>query len=387
MRRALSRFLPCLLALSATGCHDSYLRRYVALRGIDVADHTRLPWREVPVGRPGAPLPFEPDTGWVARVTPTIGGTVVRDGAALDSVLAANGTTAFLVIVRDTLVDARYFNGAGPDSLFKSFSITKSMLAALIGIAEADGLLRRSDTVGVHLALPENPALAGVTLQHLLDNTSGILYRRGGAPWKDQPRMYYTTDARALVRNATVTQPAGARFSADDLSPILLGYVLEQALRTRTPGTTLSQFAATRLWSPMGAEAGARWNLDHEGDGLEKSESGLVARATDLARLGLLYLHDGRAGSTQVVPAEWVRNTVNGPEAGSPVRFREGFYHNLWWGATRPDRVQGDFYANGHFGQRIYVSPDRQLVLVRLGGSAGSVDWTAALSSIADRWR
>lgn len=62
--------------------------------------------------------------------------------------------------------------------------------------------------------------------QHLLDNTGGFLYRRAGAPWKQQPRMYYITDARELARGATVMPPQGSQYPADDLRPILLGDVL-----------------------------------------------------------------------------------------------------------------------------------------------------------------
>jgi CubicO group peptidase (beta-lactamase class C family) len=384
--RPVSIAVPILLGFGMSACQNTYLGRLTALRGVDVDDRTRLPLRMVAVASPGAPLPAQRDTSWVARVRPRIGGHDITTSTALDSVLDANGTRAFLVLHRGTLIDVRYFHGAGPDSLFKTFSISKSILSALVGIAEADGALRRTDSVGAHLALPENPTLAGVQLQHLLDNTSSFRYRRGGLPWREQPRMYYTTDARAYVRGAQVAGEPGRRFVAEDLSPILMGYILERALRAHGDTSTLAGYAGRRLWGPMGATAAATWNLDHGGDGLEKGESGFAARAEDLARFGLLYLRGGRTGAEQVVPAEWVATTVMGPPAGAPTRFVEGFYHNFWWGATRPGRTTGDFYANGHFGQRIYVSPDHDLVIVRLGHSAGAVDWTDALANIADRW-
>lgn len=387
MRRTRITLGLSLAVLTLSACQNIYLGRWATLRAVDVDDHVRLPWRRVPITSPGAPLPTRLDSGWVSRVQPVVNGRPVSTMASLDSLLAANGTRAFLVVYRDTLITARYFHGATPTSLFKCFSITKSVLSALVGIAIQDGVLQATDSVGQHLALPDNRALSAVHLQHLLDNTSGFEYSRGGAPWKEQPRMYYTTDARAFVRHAHVAQTPGAKFTAEDLSPILMGYVLETALHAKGDTSTLSSYLAQRLWLPMGAEADAHWNLDHSGDGLEKSESGLVARATDFARFGMLYLHDGRVGARQVVPAAWVRSTIDGPPARAPNRFVEGFYHNFWWGATRPGRTRGDFYANGHFGQRIYVSPDRDLVIVRLGHDAGTVNWTETLADIADRWR
>ena len=384
---AAARLLLAVFVLPLAACRETYLGRWATLRGVDVDDHTRLPARVVPADAPGPPLPMRLDTAWIARVQPIIGTRTVTTSRMLDSVLVATGTRAWLVVHRDTVIDARYHHGAGPEARFKCFSISKSILSALVGIAIDDGLLRPTDRVDAHLAVPENAPLAAVTLQDLLDNTSGFRYRRGVLPWQEQPHMYYTTDARALVRRVHVVEPPGRRFSAEDLSPILMGAVLERALRARGDTRSLSPFASRRLWSPMGAEAAATWNLDHAGDGLEKSESGIAARATDFARFGVLYLHDGRVGSRQIVPASWVLTTRAGPPSGAPNRFREGFYHNFWWGATREGRTQGDVYANGHFGQRIYISPDRQLVLVRLGHAAGDVDWTESLAGIADRWR
>jgi CubicO group peptidase (beta-lactamase class C family) len=136
----------------------------------------------------------------------------------------------------------------------------------------------------------------------------------------------------------------------------------------------------------MGAEYPAQWVLDRADGGIEKTESGLVGRAIDFARFGQLYLDGGRANGRQIVPEAWVQASVTAPAAGSPNLFVEGFHRKLWWGNFRPGRTRDDFYANGHFRQRIYVSPDKSLVIVRMGGDGGNVDWTAFLAAIADAW-
>jgi CubicO group peptidase (beta-lactamase class C family) len=162
--------------------------------------------------------------------------------------------------------------------------------------------------------------------------------------------------------------------------------VLEAVLRKSGAARTISEYASKKLWAPMGAEADALWNLDREGDGIEKSESGFVARAIDMARFGQLYLDQGKANGAQIVPAAWVAASVSAPPAGSPNLFVEGFHRKLWWGAFRASPPRSDFYANGHFGQRIYVSPAKRLVIVRLGSDGAGVDWTEVLASLADRW-
>ncbi|HYC92021.1 MAG TPA: serine hydrolase [Thermoanaerobaculia bacterium] len=384
-RTRLLLFLLPLTLLAALGC-STYVRRLVLLRQIDVEDYRALPSRPIaPAERP-LPLPAAPDGAWITRMPLAVQDGRLTTEAELDAFMSGHGTTALLVVHNGRLVDERYYQGHTRDSLFKSFSISKSVLSALVGVAEAEGLLSRGDTAGMHVPLKDNPAVAALTVEQLADNVSGFLYRRGNAPWKEQPRMYYTPDVRGFLERAKLVRPPGTKFEAEELSPLLLGYVLERALRRKDPAMTLSRYAQERLWQPMGAAYGALWNVDRGDAGLEKTESGFVARAVDLARFGLLYLNAGQAGSRQVIPAGWVAATTTPPPAGAPNRFDDGFHRKLWWGAFREGRTRPDFYANGHFGQRIYVSPDKRLVLVRLGNDSAGVNWTGLLGRIADGW-
>lgn len=384
MRKFLAITGAFIIAVLVTACTDTYLGRILSLRDVDVADYLRLPSRAV-ANAPGAtPFPEALDRTWMAR---SLTGKLATP-AGFDAMAAANGTTAFIILADGKLVDERYYGGAGRDSLFKSFSISKSLLSALFGIAAGDGLISRDDRLGDHIAGLETRELADVRLGQLLDNVSGFAYERGALPWRQQPRMYYSTDIRAYLRRTKIAHPPGTKFEGEDLSPLLVGYALERALRKRDPAATLAGFAANRLWGPMGAEYPALWNIDHAGDGLEKTESGFVARAIDFARFGQLYLDGGMARGKQIVPAIWVSQSRSAPEADVPNRFidADGHYRNLWWGAPRKQGQSQRFYANGHFGQRIFVDPDKRLVLVRLGRSGGDVDWTALLGKIADGW-
>lgn len=371
------------LGAGAVALTDTYAGRLLRLFGPDVEDYRHLPVRGIAAATVPSPLPVRPDRGWPKRIGLSWQGADLRDGAALDRFLAANGTTAFLVLVDGVVADERYYGGRRRESLFKSFSITKSVLSALFGIAQEEGLIAAGDPLGRYLT-GLRPDLASLRLQHLLDNTACLAYRRGNLPWKQQPRMYYTTDVRAYVRAAArIEQRPGTCYAGEDLSPLLAGAALEQALRRRYPRATLSDYLSARLWRPMGASYPALITLDRAGDGMEKVESGLTARAVDLARFGQLYLEDGRG----IVPSGWVRVSTTPPPSGSPNGFPHGFHRNFWWGRYQPGFKRSDFFANGHFGQRIYVSPDRRLVLVRLGERAGEVDWTRFLAVIAANWR
>lgn len=384
------RFFIALVGLAAVvvliGCTDTYLGRMIALRDVDVEDYKKLPQRVIPNAAGSPPLAVAPRPGWMSDIALRFAGKDLSSPERFDAFARANQTTAFIVIADGKVVDERYYNGYTRESLFKSFSISKSVLSALFGIAKADGIISESDKIGDHVPGIRDPRLAAVKLEHLLDNVSGFAYSRGFAPWNDQPQMYYTTDVRTFVTSVDFASEPGTRFGAEDISPLLLGVALESALKRTNKAASISAFAAERLWKPMGASFGALWNIDRAGDGIEKTESGFVARAIDLARFGQLYLDGGKANGRQIVPADWVAASITAPERGRPNLFTEGFHRKLWWGWFRAGSSQDDFYANGHFGQRIYVSPERRLVIVRMGSDAGEVDWTQALAAIAAAW-
>jgi CubicO group peptidase (beta-lactamase class C family) len=163
----------------------------------------------------------------------------------------------------------------------------------------------------------------------------------------------------------------------NNFHPLLLGLVLE-----RTSGTSVSDFMATRLWQPLGAEADATWNLDSERSGFEKMESGLNATAVDYARFGLLLLHKGRWNSRRIVSEKWVR-AATGADNPTDQAYYYGYRYFWWLDMDRPGR----FYALGKYGQYIYVAPDANAVVVRLGRDwgVGNITWLATLRDVADQ--
>jgi CubicO group peptidase (beta-lactamase class C family) len=376
--------LALLLVLALTT--SPYLRRWASLRQVDFYDYDKLPSRPIARSDTPSPLPSITEGDWLAPLGFTYQGQPIRDEAALGSFLAEHATTAFIVIKDGKILDERYFNGFRRESLCKSFSVSKSVLSALIGIAVADDLIASiDDPVAKYLPEMKDPRFARVTLRHCLDLTAGVHYTRGPMPWKLQPRMYYTTDMRDFVHGTKLQWEPGTSFVTEDLSPQILGCVLEKALQCRGDAPTISAYFAEKLWKPMGAEFDALWNLDREQNGIEKTESGLTARPIDLAKFALLYLHEGRCGSRSLVPAEWVtESTTIAPGTTAANVWKDGFHKHLWWGSRTAASPRPDFYANGHFGQRFYVSPSQNLVLVRMGYDNSGVDWAHFLGAIVE---
>jgi CubicO group peptidase (beta-lactamase class C family) len=195
-------------------------------------------------------------------------------------------------------------------------------------------------------------------------------------PWGDDIDTYYGTDLRDLALNATeITGPPGRDWLYNNYNPLLIGLVLERAT-----GMSVSQFMATRLWQPLGAEFDASWSLDSEGDAFEKMESGLNVAPVDYARFGLLFLHGGEWNGRRIVSRDWVGSATAAETTSDPA----GFYQYFWW---VDDERPGRFYALGNFGQYIYVAPDADAIIVRNGRDWG-VDndtWLETFRAMADR--
>jgi CubicO group peptidase (beta-lactamase class C family) len=341
-------------------------------RESDVGDQHRFPARRIAAGADSSRLSAGVEADFVLS----------GDGRELDEFLGETDTRAFVVVHRDRVVRERYFDGASRDSLQTSFSAAKSFVSTLVGIAIDEGLIGSVDD-RITEYLPElaarDPRFRRIRLRDLLTMSSGIRYREGGFPsLGDDTYTYYGVDLRDVaLERPRIEQAPGMAWQYNNFHPLLLGLVLE-----RTSGTSVSDFMATRLWQPLGAEADATWNLDSERSGFEKMESGLNATAVDYARFGLLLLHKGRWNSRRIVSEKWVR-AATGADNPTDQAYYYGYRYFWWLDMDRPGR----FYALGKYGQYIYVAPDANAVVVRLGRDwgVGNITWLATLRDVADQ--
>lgn len=322
----------------------------------DIDDRHRFPAREIEAGAYVWRLPRAP-----ARV-------------GLDGFLERRSTRAFVVLHHGRVVYERYFNGGSREELETSFSVAKSFVSTLIGIAIEEGAIRGLNEP-VTRRLPEleerDPRFARISIRDLLSMSSGLRYEEDGMPWSDDTVTYYGADLRDVaLENTEVDQDPGLGFHYNNFNPLLLGLILERA--TEMP---VADYMETRLWRLMGAEADGSWSLDSEDSGFEKMESGVNARARDLARYGLLMLRQGRAHGRRVVSPGWVRAATTG----------DGLYGLGWWLMPRSRAGQEAFLARGKYGQVIAVDRANDAVVVRLGSDEAGVDWgTLALEVAGD---
>jgi CubicO group peptidase (beta-lactamase class C family) len=358
---------------AAASVQRSSIARAMWWRDADVGDQFRFPSRAIPAGVEPSPLPSGTELDLSSIAGPT--------GGSVEELLGDTDTLAFLVVHDDTLVAERYFEDARRDTLQTSFSVAKSFLSTLVGIAIDDGAIH-SVTDPVTEYVPElaqrDSRFDQITLQDLLTMSSGIRYEEQSLPlpWGDDVNTYYATDLRDLALNGTQIERApGQEWYYDNYNPLLLGLVLERAT-----GMSVSEYMAGRLWQPLGAEVDATWSLDSDADGFEKMESGLNAAPVDYARFGELFLHGGRWNGTQILSSGWVREATAADTSTDPAAH----YQYFWWIDTaRPGR----FYALGNLGQYIYVAPDANTVIVRFGSDWGVSNgtWLETFRGIADQ--
>jgi len=275
-------------------------------------------------------------------------------------------TTGFLVLVDDTIVHEAYRLGADERSPFTSWSVAKSMVSALIGIAIEEGAIANLDDPAARYV----PALEGtdygaVPIRDLLTMSSGIAFDEDyDSAFSDVNRLFIAfatgVSLSDVLSDLAKKREPGVYNSYISSDTIALGLVLEGATEMSLP-----DYMASRLWGPVGAEAPAFWNTSRAGEALPLCCMNAVLR--DYARFGRLYRDGGARAGQQIIPADWVTASVTpeaahlkpGPNAASSWSFGYGYQ---WW---LPEEPQGDFLAIGIWGQYIYVNPARDIVIVK----------------------
>lgn len=312
--------------------------------------------------------------GGAGNVRGTLPTHVARE---LDAFLAAHDTGAFLVVHRGAIVYERYFGDHRRDSATLAFSMSKSVLSLLVGCAVDDGIIA-SVQQPVTDYVPElaDRGFGEVTIEHLLQMTSGMDFRESPSPLRQHPYFYYGDDLERRLLRQKLAVPPGTEFAYKSGENQLLGLVLARALGEET----ITSYTQRRVWEPVGMEFGGCWAVDHEPGGLEKTFCCLAIAARDVAKIGRLYLDEGRAAVEQVVSPEWVRRSLAvDTSAGSVV-----FYQYQWWLPFADSPV---FMASGHRGEFLYVNPELDLIMVRLGPSTGHLshaEWRAYLYGLEE---
>jgi len=321
----------------------------VGQSGPGIHDRNFFPEREI--RNATAPQPWEEDENFgLVELNP-------EQTAKLESYK----TTSFLVFSGDKILFEKYWEDFEETTVSNSFSMAKSFVSLLIGIAIEEGKIKSVDQpVCDFVECFKEGDKSKLTLRHLLTMSAALDWSESGSnPFSDNAEAYYGSGLEEMINDIEMEGEPGKSFNYQSGATLILGYLLEKAT-----GKKLSEYASEKLWQPVGAEHPAFWSLDKE-DGIEKSYCCWYATARDFARIGKLMMHNGKWNDTQVVPESYVKESIT----PAPLLKEDGMpndkYGFSWWLVNHKNR--NVFYARGILGQYIICIPEENIIAVRTG--------------------
>ena len=340
--------------------------RFIIYNFADINDHKKFPARTVENGETEFKFP-KSEEGKVPKEM-----TLKNKSYPFEPFLEDNKTVAFLIIQNDTIQYENYWKKYNKESIVPSFSMAKSITSILIGCAIDEKLIKSvNEPVTNYIPELKENGFDNVTIEHLLQMTSGLEFNESYSnPFGDAATFYYGTKLRKAIKKMELKSVAGKQFEYVSGNTQLLGLILERALKDKT----LSSYLEEKLWKPLEMEFDASWSLDKKENGLEKAFCCINARARDYAKIGRLYLNKGKWKDKQIVSEDWVEKSTKIDTTNGSAWF----YQYQWWLPTK----SGDFMAEGILGQYIYVNPEKNLIIVRLGKNEGDADWWEILASL-----
>jgi CubicO group peptidase (beta-lactamase class C family) len=275
--------------------------------------------------------------------------------------------TKAVVVVRDGRVIAeRYASGITVRTPHLGFSMTKSVINALLGIMTQQGLLSPSLPAPVPEWRDPSDPRHEIAVEHLMRMTSGLALDETNSGFDPSSQMICLhNDMAGFAVNAPVIAPPGMRWAYSSATTQLLARIIRDA--AGGPEQTLA-FAWRELFNPLGLRD---VTLEFDGVGTLQGSTYALASARDWARLGLLYLNDGVVGGRRILPEGWVALSAT---ATLDTDYGAGFWtnrseHEHARGRVRAGMPRDAFYASGDLGQRLVILPSQHMVVVRLGDS------------------
>jgi CubicO group peptidase (beta-lactamase class C family) len=273
-------------------------------------------------------------------------------------------SVAYLVIKDDSIRYEEYWDHYSEKSLSNSFSMAKSVIALLIGIAHDEGKIKSLDEpIGNYLDDYKEGHAVQTTIRDVLMMSSGSSWDESySSLFSITTKAYYGSNLEKLLHDEVkIINEPGKIWNYKSGDTQLLAFILEKAT-----GKHVADYASEKLWIPIGAELPAQWSLDTK-DGHEKAFCCIYSNARDFARIGKLMLDSGNWKGRQLVSKDFIRqalapnNLIYDDDSTAHVTT----YGYQWW--LMKYKGHDIFYMRGLLGQYVFVIPDLRMIVVRLG--------------------
>ena len=277
-----------------------------------------------------------------------------------DKFMEDTKTSAMLVIKDDVIKYEEYFFGGDENTLFSSNSMGKSFVSALMGIAVSEGYVESiEDPLGKYIPEFVGTELENIPVRACLQMASGIDFDEDKDMSGFSMRTLMGTPAMEVISKYGMQEEPYTYRRYLSINTEILGQVIKNAT-----GCGLAEYMEEKLWKKIGADHDAYWTLSN---GTELAMGGLSVSLRDYARFARLYLNEGSYNGEQILPREWVKDSMDvSAEYSRPGANQDAYnvigYGYQWW---VPEGNQGEFMAIGVYGQWIYVNPTKQVIIVK----------------------
>ncbi|SNR42216.1 CubicO group peptidase, beta-lactamase class C family [Lutibacter agarilyticus] len=275
-----------------------------------------------------------------------------------------NTTRALLVIYKNQIIAEKYAEGFNENSRLIGWSMGKSLMSAVCGVLNFQGKLTVEEPAPIDAW--KNDERAKITINNLLQMNSGLEWEEDYTKISDVTKMLYldTDMTKSQINKPLVGTPNETWNYSSGTSNLLSG-IIRTKFKTHQ---AYLDFWYTDLFDKIGMHS-MIFETDLAGNYVASSYGWSTAR--DWAKFGLLYLNKGNWNGEQVFSEDWVNYTK------TPTNESEGVYGAQFWlnaGGHLPDVPKDLFFADGYQGQRVFIIPSKELVVVRLGVTYSKLD-------------
>lgn len=268
---------------------------------------------------------------------------------------------SFLVVKDGKIIFEKYWEEYGPETLSNSFSMSKSIVGLLVGAAIDDGYIKSIEQP-VSDFIPEfrNEKNRDLKIKDVLTMSSGLNWNESYASlFSTTTNAYYGNNINELIYKLEVTEKPGVIFNYLSGNTQLLAMLVEAATNKK-----ISEYVSEKFWKPMGAINDALWCLDDE-NGMEKAYCCFNSNARDFARWGQLILNNGTWNGDTLISPDYIKASIHAADLTDETGNKINYYGYQWWihdanGWKVP-------YMRGILGQYVFVIPEENAVVVRLG--------------------
>ena len=274
----------------------------------------------------------------------------------LDSLHDNYGTVAFLIISKDSIWHESYYKGYNEKSYSNSFSMSKSIVTAIMGKAIEKGFFESiDDKVGKYIENYNEGYASSLTIGDLSSMSSGMKWTENYTNiFGVTARAYVGSGLNELILSRPIIKEPGLAFEYLSSDTQLLSIIIEKVTKRK-----ISDLVYDWFWNPMGAENKALWQVDNKKTNNEKAYCCFNSNARDFARFGKLFKNDGNWGKLNLLNSSFVKKILKPRFSKSPE-----YGYGLWLGEYNDKQF---FSMRGHLGQYVIVFPTQNLMIVRLG--------------------